>query len=305
VTELGNRLKEARLAKGLSLEDVQTITKIQKRYLIGIEEGDYSSMPGNFYVRAFVKQYAESLQLNPDEIFETYQNEIPATHKDDLPEQLSRVKTRKTLTEGNSKIFDVLPAVLIGVFILGAAGLLYFFFINNVGDSANDSVKKETEPVKFVRSENLDKAEEGEKETSKDNDTEKENGETEQKQDEEATKVEDKPKQELTFVETKGKTSTFDLKNADKFEVKLVSTSGNTWVSVKNEAGKEYYSGTLNVTSTPDKTVDLTNDKQAIIRVGNVSATEIYVNDQKLEFPATLDKTVPQNFTIQYVPKTE
>ncbi|MFL6517543.1 MAG: helix-turn-helix domain-containing protein, partial [Bacillus sp. (in: firmicutes)] len=56
MTELGNRLKEARLAKGLSLDDLQSMTKIQKRYLIGIEEGNYASMPGNFYVRAFIKQ---------------------------------------------------------------------------------------------------------------------------------------------------------------------------------------------------------------------------------------------------------
>ena len=76
------------------------MTKIQKRYLIGIEEGNYSSMPGNFYVRAFIKQYAEAFRLNPDEIFETYKDEIPATHNDDLPEQLSRVKSRKRLSEG-------------------------------------------------------------------------------------------------------------------------------------------------------------------------------------------------------------
>lgn len=167
MTELGNRLKEERLAKGLSLEDLQSITKIQKRYLIGIEEGNYSSMPGNFYVRAFVKQYAEALQLNPEEIFETYKNEIPATHNEDLPEKLSRVKTRKTVTEGSSKIFDIIPKVLIGVFIIGAAGLLYFFFVNNVGDKANDQVNEENEPVKFVRSENLDKADETEKKTQK------------------------------------------------------------------------------------------------------------------------------------------
>ena len=48
LTELGARLKEARLAKGYSLEDLQEITKIQKRYLIGIEEGNYSIMPGSF-----------------------------------------------------------------------------------------------------------------------------------------------------------------------------------------------------------------------------------------------------------------
>ena len=63
MTELGARLKEARLAKGYSLEDLQEITKIQKRYLIGIEEGNYSIMPGSFYVRAFIKQYAEAVGL--------------------------------------------------------------------------------------------------------------------------------------------------------------------------------------------------------------------------------------------------
>ena len=41
MTELGTRLKEARLQKGYSLEDLQEITKIQKRYLVGIEEGNW------------------------------------------------------------------------------------------------------------------------------------------------------------------------------------------------------------------------------------------------------------------------
>ena len=124
-------------------------------------------MPGNFYVRAFVKQYAEALQLNPDEIFETYKNEIPATHNDDLPEKLSRVKTRKTVTESSSKIFDIIPKILIGVFVIGAAGLLYYFFVTNVGNNANNTPNEENEPVKFVQSENLEKVDETEKERQK------------------------------------------------------------------------------------------------------------------------------------------
>ena len=68
MTELGARLKEARLAKGYSIDDLQEITKIQKRYLAGIEEGNYSTMPGAFYVRAFIKQYAEAVGLNGDEL---------------------------------------------------------------------------------------------------------------------------------------------------------------------------------------------------------------------------------------------
>ncbi|MEH7177144.1 helix-turn-helix domain-containing protein [Neobacillus vireti] len=303
MTELGNRLKEARLAKGLSLEDLQSITKIQKRYLIGIEEGNYSSMPGNFYVRAFVKQYAEALQLNPEEIFETYKNEIPATHNEDLPEQLSRVKTRKTVTEGSSKIFDIIPKVLIGVFVIGAAGLLYYFFVNNVGGNGNNAINKENEPVKFIRSENLEKAEETEKDSEKENDKEQND---EENQNEEEKTVEENPvetpKQELTAVQNSGKNSTYDLKNTDKFVVKLVST-GQTWVNVKNSSGKSLFQGLLSTTGTQSTEVDLTGDTKAVIVVGRAVDTEIYVNDQKLEYAIAPADVVQQNITIQYVPK--
>ncbi len=304
MTELGNRLKEARLAKGLSLEDLQSITKIQKRYLVGIEEGNYSSMPGNFYVRAFVKQYAEALELNPDEIFETYKNEIPATHNEDLPEQLSRVKTRKTVTEGSSKIFDIIPKILIGVFVIGAAGLLYYFIVNNVGDKASDLLNNENEPVKFVRSENLDKAEEKEKEDAgKEKETEKEK-ETNEQKDTEETPVAEEPKQELLAVQNSGKNSTYDLKNADKFVVKLVST-GKTWVSVKNSSGVSKFNGLLSNTGTQSTEVDLAGEPKAVLVIGNAVSTEIYVNDQKLEYAIAPADEVVQNITIQYVPKNE
>ena len=301
MTELGNRLKEARLAKGLSLEDLQSITKIQKRYLIGIEEGNYSSMPGNFYVRAFVKQYAEALQLNPEEIFETYKNEIPATHNEDLPEKLSRVKTRKTVTEGSSKIFDIIPKVLIGVFIIGAAGVLYYFVVNNVGDKANDLINNENEPVKFVRSQNLEKAEDAEKDKTKENDKEEK---TDEQKTVEETPVVEAPKQELTPVQNSGKNSTYDLKNADKFVVKLVST-GETWVSVNNSSGQSKFQGLLSTTGTQSTEVDLTGETKAVIVVGRTLDTEIYVNDQKLEYAIAPADVVRQNITIQFVPKNE
>lgn len=301
MTELGNRLKDARLAKGLSLEDLQSITKIQKRYLIGLEEGNYSSMPGNFYVRAFVKQYAEALQLNPDEIFETYKNEIPATHNDDLTEQLSRVKTRKTVSEGSSKIFDIIPKVLIGVFIIGAAGVLYYFVVNNVGDKANDLINNENEPVKFVRSENLEKAEGSEKDKTKENDKEEK---TDEQKTVEETPVVEAPKQELTPVQNSGKNSTYDLKNADKFVVKLVST-GETWVSVNNSSGQSKFQGLLSTTGTQSTEVDLTGDTKAVIVVGRTLDTEIYVNDQKLEYAIAPADVVRQNITIQFVQKNE
>ena len=35
------------------------------------------SMPGKFYVRAFIKQYAEAVGLEPEDFFEEYKSEIP------------------------------------------------------------------------------------------------------------------------------------------------------------------------------------------------------------------------------------
>jgi cytoskeletal protein RodZ len=297
VTEIGNRLKEARLAKNLSLDDLQSITKIQKRYLFGIEEGNYSSMPGNFYVRAFIKQYAEALQLNPDELFETYKGEIPASYHKELPEQLSRVKTQKSITGGNSKILDILPKILIGIFLLGVAGLIYYLLSNFVGSNSNDSISKNTDSAKFVRSEDFEKA------NNKKKDSEKEK-EKPPKEEAKTPPVEATPQQELSVVNSSGITSTYALNNADKFEVKLVS-KGNTWVSVKNKLGKLLFQGTLSTTAEASKTVDLSTESEAVIVVGRTVDTDIYVNDQKLEYAIAPTDVVRQNITIQYVPKTK
>ena len=294
MTELGNRLKEARLAKGLSLDDLQSMTKIQKRYLIGIEEGNYASMPGNFYVRAFIKQYAEALALDPDEIFETYKGEIPASLNDELPQQLSRVKTHKSISESNSKIFDILPKVLIGVFVIGVASLLYYFVYKHAGDNTNESINKENEPVKIVKSENLEK---DKPEENKKDDTEEKKDTT--VQDEQQTTVEESPKQEITAVKSNGRNSTYELKNADKFVVKLVS-KGQTWVSIKNGKGKSFFQGLLKTGDNESQTEDLSAESEAVIRVGNAADTDIFVNDQKLEYAVPATANV-QNITIQYV----
>ncbi|MEH7545606.1 MULTISPECIES: helix-turn-helix domain-containing protein [Bacillaceae] len=294
LTELGNRLKEARLAKNLSLDDLQTITKIQKRYLVGIEEGNYASMPGNFYVRAFIKQYAEALNLNPDEIFETYKNEIPASHNDEL-HHLSRVKTHKTISKGDSKVFDVLPKVLIGVFVIGIASVLYYFIANHAGDNNNETVSNDREQVKIEKSTELEKVKANE--VAKEDETKKE--EEAAKPNTETTPPADTPKQELTAVQSQGNTTTYDLKNTDKFVVKLVS-KGQTWVSIKNGKQKTFFQGTLRKGATESQTQDLSAENMAVIRVGNAADTDIYINDQKLEYaiPATANV---QNIKIQHV----
>lgn len=71
--EIGQRLRDARVKKGLSLEDVAEQTRIRQRYLLAMEEGDFGSIPGIVYVKGFLKQYAQTVGLNPQEMLDQFQ----------------------------------------------------------------------------------------------------------------------------------------------------------------------------------------------------------------------------------------
>ncbi len=45
--EIGNSLREARIRKGLTIKDVEDVTKIRSRYLEALEEDDFEVMPGS------------------------------------------------------------------------------------------------------------------------------------------------------------------------------------------------------------------------------------------------------------------
>lgn len=57
--KVGEKLKEERKRKGLSLEQVAKATKIRESFLLAIEEGNYEKLPGSSYAHGFVKNYIE------------------------------------------------------------------------------------------------------------------------------------------------------------------------------------------------------------------------------------------------------
>jgi cytoskeletal protein RodZ len=67
---IGNILKEAREARGLTLEKVEAETKIRKKYISAMEQGEFQTLPGPIYARAFLKNYAKYLNIDTEEISE-------------------------------------------------------------------------------------------------------------------------------------------------------------------------------------------------------------------------------------------
>ncbi|MEN9228882.1 MAG: DUF4115 domain-containing protein [Gloeomargarita sp. GMQP_bins_120] len=61
--EIGQYLRQVREEKNLTLADVAARTHIQTRMLRALEEGDVHQLPEPVYVRGFLRQYAQLLQI--------------------------------------------------------------------------------------------------------------------------------------------------------------------------------------------------------------------------------------------------
>lgn len=292
--ELGNRLKEAREEKKISLDDLQTITKIQKRYLLGIEEGNYAIMPGKFYVRAFIKQYAEAVGLDPEQILDEFKDEIPSTYEEDeeAPE-LSRVKTHKELPKSASKVIELLPRLLIFAFVIAIAIIIWVFSQN--GDTKNETVDKDntTSSTQEVSQENdYSKAKNVTDEKDADD---KMATEKEDKQAKEDKVADQQPKQSIATLQTQRQTTTYELSGTDKFELEITSKN-RTWISIKNGKGKTFFAN--NLESGVSQKQDFSAEDEITIRVGYMPDTEIKVNGEVLKYEIDPMKVMTQNITI-------
>ena len=74
-SQLGNYLREAREARGVSLAQVAAETRIIQRYLAALESGEYHHLPGEVYARGFIRNYAQYLNLPAEEMIDMYRAE--------------------------------------------------------------------------------------------------------------------------------------------------------------------------------------------------------------------------------------
>ncbi|MFC0215676.1 helix-turn-helix domain-containing protein [Paenibacillus chartarius] len=155
MSELGQLLRKARIEQKISLDELQEVTKIRKRYLEAIEEGNFKVLPGSFYVRAFIKSYAETVGLDPNEVLELYQADIPAAEPE--PVSAKPLKRTRAGTRSADRISRWVSSMVMVSFVLLILGALYFYFYNNAKspNSANNSattqnnrITDSTPPVK-------------------------------------------------------------------------------------------------------------------------------------------------------------
>ena len=94
MTNFYEELRESRLARGLSIEDIASVTKINPQYLHAIESGEYDLLPDP-YIVLFIKAYAKEIGIDPDDTTRRYRLFRSA---EELPKEKRRA--RRELAEG-------------------------------------------------------------------------------------------------------------------------------------------------------------------------------------------------------------
>lgn len=117
VITVGQRLKEAREAKGLSVEDVAAQTRIPTRHLTSLEESDWDKLPAATYSIGFAKNYAGVVGLDRNEIGDELRAEMggrlaAAVH----PEVYEAVDPARTMPKG--LVFGALGVLVLVVLAL-------------------------------------------------------------------------------------------------------------------------------------------------------------------------------------------
>lgn len=120
---LGEKLRQAREERGISLTEVAEQTRISPHYLESIERDDYKPLPGGIFNKGFVKSYAKFVNVDEQEALADYSRLIAANENGDDADL--KVYRPEVLTDDRSG--SMIPTIIMAAVILGVitAGILF------------------------------------------------------------------------------------------------------------------------------------------------------------------------------------
>lgn len=298
LNEIGEKLKEARKEKGYTLDDLQQITKIQKRYLIAVEEGNLEVLPGNFYARAFIKQYADSVGLNGEQLIKEHIDALPQT--DQSSYVAKSAPSTQTRSRGKNSGFlatlqDSLPTILIVLLVIAIIVAIYLAMSSANRNADDSSFIQEDESSNVVEVDDNDEIEEA---GSDEDDPEGETPADDEDQEEE----EPEEPEEQVIEETDGSTNTTTYtvtgEHPESQQLELTADGGESWVSV--EVDGEMANQAL-LTDGQSLVTEFDNNASSIVIViGNASATTISLNENPLPYGEAATEAVRQEMYIEF-----
>lgn len=118
---IGQDLKRERELRGISLQEIAETTKINPRFLRELEEDNLDALPGEFFVRGIIREYAKQLGLNEHDVLNTYLESLQSVPKKEID-----------IEQGSSglpkNIISAIRIAALGAFLIAVLIGLFFIF---------------------------------------------------------------------------------------------------------------------------------------------------------------------------------
>ncbi|MHC1718773.1 MAG: helix-turn-helix domain-containing protein [Acidaminococcaceae bacterium] len=270
MSSVGEILKNTREAKGITIEQVAEATSIRVLYLEAIENEQFNLVPGEVYLKGFIRNYANYIGLNGPAMVEKYKEQVEANKKHEQPvqadttdikhkqpEQINQTKT-KLVKSDTCAIKSLLGkcvttrnvAFLAGLVVVVAAGSFLSSFFSNDKDS--EQAKPKQAAVESAQNESANKS------------------------------------QSASVL--KDQSGIYIVKDATKIEAQ-VEFSGECWTEAYAD-GKEVFMGMMSA----GKTMNWQAEKELQIKVGNVRVVKINCNGQLIPYAPDENGIVVRTF---------
>ena len=127
--KIGNFIKEARISKNQSINELASDLKISDQQLKAIEEGRDDLLPEKVFVKAMIKKISEKLKIDINDLMNEFNNQ---KEKIKIEEIVEDVQTKVKLKNSFTLIF------VFNIFISGLIGFLASSYIYNFISNINN-----------------------------------------------------------------------------------------------------------------------------------------------------------------------
>ncbi len=276
--EIGELLREAREDKGITLEQISKDTKIPERLLRDLEEGDSSGFAGKVYFKGALRNYAEFIGLDYQELYSLYERVVEKSSPSQRPQGPENRKDQHKETGGerkklifkkSKKSFPIVVLVWIAVLTFVVGGSIWYRY-----DQGLNNGEKVSYPGEFLPGE-----------------LESDDDETSNDVDNDLTEPVETPQSPVLMLLTEGEQqATYIIKEIEEKEIMLYF-AGDCWISIEQDGRfieqKTYRNGEQH---------RISGGRETTIRFGNPPLASILVNGQEISMSGKIN---PINVTIR------
>ena len=137
---IGNFIKEARLSREQSIEELASDLKIGSHQLKAIEEGNEEELPEKVFVKAMVRRISQKLKLDTEFIMNEFKAERQEIKIEEIVEEVAKKTNKTRQSKGLSTVGFWIFILISGLLGLIASSLIFNLFSDS---SQNQTPKQE------------------------------------------------------------------------------------------------------------------------------------------------------------------